>query len=150
MGATRGSVDQDYGPDAVPQWGGRNRERRNRPARPIIDLTESPKQRRTIAKWTINGYGSDAAFFNLIRDALLPVLAQRNTEEHQARTARQALRYADAIVIERHAHLGYSFCWTWRCLTFYLAIREDDQLTQKLDRQQPHLDHLLRTNDKVG
>lgn len=104
--------------------------------RPTVELTVNPRRRCLVDMRIIDGNNGDAGLFLIVRDALFPYLHQRRLDENQSIAARQALDQSSAILACRHSHLGYVFSWQdARGQTYYLAIRETDKLTKRLDRE---------------
>lgn len=140
-------MDTDSG--SFPLWVARNRERREQPDRPPIDLTECPHRRRPVAQWVLNRFGNDTLFFNRVIDVLMSVLSRRNIDDEQRRAARRGLRCANEISISRFERTGCLISWHWRCQTFFIAIREQDALIGELDSRQHELVHALKSIDKA-
>lgn len=134
LGGINGSADCS---DDGPPWSGRQRDRRKRKERPAIDLTECPKRNRPlVGDWVLAHSNHDTEFVRLIVDTLLPFLRRRRIETKQGEIARQALMHADAINVYRHARIGYLFAWSSTDAVYYIAIREEDTLTARLDELQ--------------
>ncbi len=140
-------MDTDGG--SFPLWVARNRERRGHPDRQVIDLTECPTRRKPVAMWVLNRFGNDTQFFLRIVDTLMPVISRRRIDEMQQRAARRGLRCTNELTISRHQRTGCLISWTWRCQTFFIAIREQDTLIAELDERQHELFHSLKTIDKA-
>lgn len=133
-GGTDGSL---HCPHEGPPWSGRQRDRRGQKERPLIDLTDCPRRSRPlVGSWIMSRSGNDTRFFNIIVETLLPFLRRRRIDEEQGRNARQALRQTNELSVARHDHIGYLFSWSDEQTVYFIAVREEDTLTARLDEEQ--------------
>lgn len=146
MYSSGGTDDRDSCAEASQPWVERNRDRRQH-QRKVIDLKTCPEPRRHhIASWPI-GFDDGLLppdLFIAIRDKVLELLRQRNMDEGQRRGAARVLLRADEITISRYCMSGWMFTWGEGC-RYYLAIRERDPLTLRLDSIQLPFEARLRT-----